>query len=343
MKLVHIIPSLEKERCGIKEHALFVSKSLNGISIENIGSKQSFWREELAKLSPDCVLLEHEYQFFYSNRLRILKQYFKGIPFILDQHTVSPNVHDENLRLAESVDQVLVHSKKAYDYYLSNDITNVTLLQLPFDLSKRKLVSKDIVKRSMKTENRFLIGFFGMFYAHKGIKEIILALCYLKSQNRELFDQVKIIINASLPSNLSNVYHLKQCEDIANQYDLESTDSLQFFMNYESKTIILSRLAACDAIFLPYIEHGGYAASAALTTCSESYVPIFTSNTYFFDTIPDQCIIKSLNSVEDIMDAISNLVQKNNWSQYVENHKDFMKKNSIHQYTQKLIDVIKSC
>jgi glycosyltransferase involved in cell wall biosynthesis len=117
------------------------------------------------------------------------------------------------------------------------------------------------------------VGFFGFCYFHKGLDRLAY---YAKSR-----PDVNFQIFSTKPENDSGYYD--KIKELVKRLDVKN---FQWNEEYLPEADIVKKLSETTAIFLPYMEYGGYGVSAAVRTCLKAGVPIMSlKNSFFMDAV----------------------------------------------------------
>lgn len=268
-------------RCGIADYTTNLFK---GVSSENkvsgvlANGEPIYYHSVLDKFGVSIAHVQLEYQFMSPKRLELFIKFCldSGIKPVITLHTVNPTAWSYHAVLQKykptiCVSSNLMRSKLLTDCGLSHMSDNIFVV--PMGMTK-----DEVVVPAPRKDARPLIGFFGFCYFHKGIDRII----RLAKDHPEM----DFMIHSAKPANDSGYWD--RCRAL-----IPSEGNIKWDDRYRSEKDIVTDLATCNAIFLPYMEYGGVGVSAAIRTCLKAGAPILAlDNSFFRDCVFGSGLVK---------------------------------------------------
>ena len=251
----------------------------------------------------------------------------RGIKSIVTQHTFSPSAIEYNDVLCEYADRVVVPSELVYKKYRNYGANNLSIINAGCNYIDEEVLKR--IEPSGKMDNKFVIGFFGFSYFHKGLHKLIEAFSKLSKNYNNLF----LFILSNKPAGDQQNYY-EYCKDLISLYGIKDylwNDS------YVTELDILKILSNCNLIVLPYSEYGGYGTSAAIRTCMSVNKPILVSDVSWFSDVPENVVIKYKDN--NLESAISHLLHGYDFNVYLSNMKEYVYNNRWENCAKKHIEL----
>jgi glycosyltransferase involved in cell wall biosynthesis len=283
--------------------------------------------------------IQLEYQFAHPIRLAYMLQCCRerGVKSIVTMHTFSEEASAHNAVVFKYADKIIVHSelvKKAMQdaFY---PVEKVVVMPMPVP----KLMTSEersSLSRIHLPSNRFLIGYYGFLYFHKGVEKLVNAFARVK----EKIPSAMLILHASKPQNTADDVSGRVLKAFEKHGLAASRDYLWISKYEDNERAALSVLSQCHLNVLPYDHYGSYGTSAAIGSVLAAGVPTLVSDVCWFSHVPPSVasryitpnviggdeVVRLADSIIDIHGMLKDEVFKKQW---VENIKNYVEE---HQY-----------
>ena len=270
------------QQCGIADYSFSLYKEMSRIhsSVQKRGLGMLAGNDDYALLdlidrnSLEVVHLQLEYQFITPERLEHLLAELtrRGIKSVVTMHTVHQKCGHFNAVLGRWADKIIVSSHRMRDVLcgLGCDREQVEVISMGCGQSiDRKGPVWD-------AQRKFVIGFFGFCYFHKGIDLLLLAT---KIMRNTFGDRVELRIQSVKPQQ-DAVGAFERFHDLIGLLGLG--DVVKWNDQFIPEDQAVEELSQCDLLVLPYKEYGGLGISAAGRTVLRAGVPLVVSDNSFF-------------------------------------------------------------
>jgi glycosyltransferase involved in cell wall biosynthesis len=336
-----------------------------------------FWDiyKAILEEKPNVVHIQHEYTIyggpFKSSLFPILLLLLKlrGIPTVVEMHTVLPSKPEKNFFTSYGVSPTLGHiinlGVKAVTWFMGLFATKLTvhntpgleiltneyqikkdkvqMIPLPFDVDVKK-INKNLAKKKLGFQNKKIVLFFGFVKSGKGIEYLIESMHKVIKQEKNAF----LVIAGRTPT-----ISKKEAESYgANIKEMIKNQNLNKYVLFKNEFIpkedIPVYFSAADVFVLPYIED--IAGASAVAGLGGAYgVPVVTSTiARFKGTLTDgkNALMVPPKDEAALAEAIIKILKHPKMALSIgKNLRDWVSKNSWETISQKtrglFLDIIK--
>jgi glycosyltransferase involved in cell wall biosynthesis len=290
--------------CGIADYTTKIASAMMKKS-KNIGVIGGSIRAHDMMVGMNRYALENiefEYQFASPRRIALTLQTLRerGIKSVVTMHTFSTNTEQHNKNIFKYADKIFVHNLATVEAMKKEWLPteNVVIAPMPFPalMTQEELSKTDYLK--INSSGKYVIGFYGFLYFHKGLEKLIDAFAELRKTTKNSM----LLIVASKPQNTNDDVAGRALEKLKKHGFEAGTDYVWVsdFIADERKAI--ATLSQSDLIALPYDDYGSFGASAAVNSVLATGKPVIVSDTVWFDHVPNDVAFKL--SDKNLIDAL---------------------------------------
>lgn len=338
-QVLHFCQSYGQE-CGIGNYTKQLYDTLQAsypdLSQMLVGGSDLVLEKVITTNKLSAVHLHLEYQFMHPTRLAYLANvaHNKGISLITTMHTVNRDAAVYHNVLSKYCDKIVVQSeamKKEYMLWGGWDRTPDDIRVIPLACDAKNNITNEFTDG----QRRFVVGFFGFTYFHKGLDRLFLAMSALA--NRQ--DRAYFLRAFSKKPRQDAVGYSEHCEWLLNTLKMQS--KILWNHEYLEESKLISFLASCNLIVLPYSDYGGVGVSAAVRTCLKAGTPIITSDSTFFSDIPESLApkITDMSELPEVIVKAAAEHSKERVDKFTAERDAFVKANSFEVTAQKYMDL----
>jgi len=295
-----------KTQCGIADYTEDLYKGMIAESNKDLYSSHIITKGDatnyqalLDSNSIHLVNLQLEYQFISEDRLTLLLEYCKNsnIVPVITMHTVNPRAYSYHEVLMKYKCPIIVSSQLMKDCLIRIGFgPEHPIKVIPMGIANYNIFQ---TKTPSSTDKKFTLGFFGFGYKHKGIDKVLQYMA-LHGQDKECR------IFSTKPFNDRGDF-----DKIQNMWKKMNAKNIAWCDEFLPESQLVTELAKCDAIFLPYSEYGGLGVSAAIRTCLKAGAPIVAfENSFFKDIVHEEGLVKFVGSDPEEFDEWSGNLNK---------------------------------
>ena len=300
MRVTIVIPTPALP-CGVFEYSATLAKNLN-CAQEAAKVLSGSHVDILDRLrfdnATDILHLQFGYYLYPPNFLvQILElARSKGWPFLITMHGFRPDMATHHDIIRHNRIPLLVHSNSMKQGLCACGIAqerievlampcpnllSSTQLQQPLQMPPPGQLPHQPHPRTRQSQQQQLnrIGYFGFLLPHKGLRELCSALGLLLPT---IPDLQATILSARAPFGVSEDYEAAIAHILADECLRERVDWQTGFLSEDQ---ILTELACCTAIVLPYQEHTEIGVSYAASVALASGRPLITTKVSFFENL----------------------------------------------------------
>ena len=338
-QVLHYCSSYGQE-CGIANYTKTLYNTLQetykNLSQMLIGGSDLVLDKMITTNKLTTVHLHLEYQFMNPQRIKHLANmaHARGISFVVTMHTVNREAPQYHAVLSQYADKIIVQSDAMKKEYLlwggwNRDEKDIMVIPLACDATGL------LTSGSAAVNKRFVVGFFGFTYFHKGLDKLLLAISALSDQP----DRAYFLRAFSKKPKQDAVGYAEYCDWLMKKLNLQSR--VLWNTDYLEEAKLIQYLSACNIIILPYSDYGGVGVSAAIRTCMKAGTPIITSDSTFFSDIPNELALKvsDLSEIPNVIVEAANGHNAEKVANFVALRDKFVKENSFNVVAAKYMDL----
>ena len=197
-------------------------------------------------------------------------------------------------------------------------------------------IDAKLVQKQQNISASPVIGSYGFFLSHKGIKEVIQAIAILKEEFPHI---LYTPVCAFYEGNVSTEYY-NEC--VAEAERLGVQKHVKFITDFLPNTESMAHLQACDVLVMPY-KPTKESASGAIRFCMAVKRPIITTRQPIFDEFKESTYQIEAADKELIADAIRSLVKDSSTADiYTAAIDRYVRKNSWYATADKIYGLYRS-
>lgn len=284
--------------------------------------------EELKRSSSKVIHIQFNFGFFKLKDIEKLIQELSSIKkIIITYHSTKDCVINNSKvslkQIKASLNKVknIVHQQDDGELLKSFGIDEQNISLIPLGQIKYEERNKEEILQNLNINRSLILGSYGFLLPQKGIKENILAIKKLK----EKYPDVLYILACAIHENpVSKDYYL-ECKKVVENNKLEENVVFitEFLPNDESMVL----LQACDILLMTYLPTKE-SASGAIRFCIASLRPIITTKQDIFKEF-EECVYQiEGNNINEIVNSINKLVDKEENNELVIKMKQRIEKTS---------------
>lgn len=230
--------------------------------------------QALLDFTPTVVHFQHEHSIYRDHNkllyaLKMLRE--RGVKTVATVHTIEPQ-SSAFQSMAAAVDRIVL-TKEVPDMPSNAMVIPLPCYSytLPYKLAARAELGMDAFS--------FVVGTFGMWNPHKGIREFLLTYDDVSLQSTP-----RVVYLVSGFSRLKNPYYRETRHQFVHRVD---KGLVRMWDDYAPVAEVVRRIAACDLMVFNYNVDTHYSASASIRTAMSCGVPVICTNCKMFSEFTD--------------------------------------------------------
>lgn len=291
--------------------------------------------------SSDIVHFQFNYGFFkLSNLAAAIEQLHEEKRIVITFHkTEDGEINGQVVSLRDIAEQLnlcaalIVHQEKDKELLCSYGIEGKIIHVINHGQVVYPEISAKIAQKQQNISSGPIIGSYGFFLSHKGIKEVIQAVAILKDE----FPRILYTPVCALYEGNVSVEYYNEC--VAEVERLGVQDNVKFITDFLPNAESMAHLQACDVLLMPY-KPTKESASGAIRFCMAVNRPIITTRQPIFDEFKECTYQIEAAEKELIADAVKTLINdKTAADAYVEAINQYVKKTSWYATADKIYNL----
>ncbi len=234
--------------------------------------------------SSDIVHFQFNYGFFIlADLAAAIKQLHQEKKIVITFHkTEDAEINGQSVSLRSIRKQLnlcaalIVHQEKDKELLCGYGINEKIIHVINHGQIVYSGISAKFVQKQQKISASPVIGSYGFFLPHKGIKEVIQAVAILKEE----FPHILYMPVCALHESVDSTEYYNEC--VAETERLGVQDNVKFITDFLPNEESMGRLQACDMLVMPY-KPTKESASGAIRFCMAAKRPIITTRQPIFD------------------------------------------------------------
>lgn len=285
----------------------FVSKRVWGNIAQ--GNMMELTRR-LSNDSSDIIHFQFNYGFFKLNDLAAsIEQLHEEKKIVITFHkTEDGDINGQIVSLRSIAEQLnlcaalIVHQEADKELLSSYGIKKEIIHVIHHGQVVYPGISAKLVQKQRNISESPIIGSYGFFLAHKGIKEVIQAVAILKEE----FPHILYTPVCALYEGGVSTEYYNEC--VAEAERLGVQDNIRFITDFLPNEESMAHLQACDILVMPY-KPTKESASGAIRFCMAVKRPIITTRQPIFDEFKECTYQIEASDKELIADAVRTLIR----------------------------------
>lgn len=294
--------------------------------------------------SSDIVHFQFNYGFFKLNNLAdSIEQLHEEKKIVITFHkTEDGDINGQPLSLRSITEQLnlcaalIVHQEKDKELLCSYGVKEEIIHVINHGQVVYPGISAKYVQRQQNISASPVIGSYGFFLSHKGIKEVIQAVAILKEE----FPHILYTPVCALYEGGVSTEYYNEC--VAEAERLGVQNNVKFITDFLPNEESMAHLQACDVLLMPY-KPTKESASGAIRFCMAVKRPIITTRQPIFDEFRECTYQIEAAEKELIADAVRTLMNDETAAvTYMEAIDRYVRKTSWYATADKIYNLYRS-
>lgn len=299
-RVVLAVPSWDRP-CGVAEYSKGLRRGLQALGVETVVARDGDDLVRLAReLAAGVVHVQHEYSLWdpFALRRQAMALLRAGVRTVATVHALAP-VPEHNAVLADCFQALVVHAPAMRSEACAVlQVPAQRVHVIPMGARTWEEGDRAALRARLGLDGAPAIGFVGFFYPQKGILELVRAAREL----RRTLPGLRCLIFASVAANEGS---RRYREEVASRLAAEGLlGEAEFHEGFLPEGELVQRLAALDAIVLPYAEYPARQLSAAVRTAISACRPIVVTDVFAFSDLDGEVYRIPGNAPEQIAGGV---------------------------------------